>query len=98
MNGGRRRIGLIGCGRKDFRLLGGVMRELLVERGEGDFLFFGLDLLYLLIIIYWSQFIYLSYMTRDSIKIGDWKINLTLSDIEFKIDCDSIYERYRLHQ
>lgn len=37
-------------------------------------------------------------MTEDIIEIGDWKINLTLNDIELRIDCDSIYERYRLHQ
>lgn len=63
MSGGRRRIGLIGCGRKDFRLLGGVMRELLVERGKGDFLFFGLDLLYFLIIIYRIGVIYIFLST-----------------------------------
>lgn len=37
-------------------------------------------------------------MTEYSIEMGGWKINLTLNDIELRIDCDSIYERYSLHQ
>lgn len=33
----------------------------------------------------------------SSIKIGDWNIRFSLNDIEFKIECDSIYEEYRYH-
>lgn len=28
----------------------------------------------------------------SNIKIGDWNIQFSLTDIEFKIECDSIYE------
>lgn len=33
----------------------------------------------------------------SKIKIGDWNIRFSLNDIEFKIECDSIYEEYRYH-
>lgn len=33
----------------------------------------------------------------SNIKIGDWNIRFSLNDIEFKIECDSIYEEYRYH-
>lgn len=52
--------------------------------------------MYLLITIYWSHLVNLIYM-KINFTSGNWKIDLFQNDIELRIECNSIYEDYRLH-